>query len=148
MGHYQCHATCCTRRSTMRLPMRTSTASPCWFSVVVRPSRVERVTALLTALSQILVVYLYRAGNSVARKSGTMPPYHDRVRGTLPWYRTCFSTVGAAGTPVALRHAALCLAKRVCQRGAEAIQASTAAQALQRPEAVSWPHPQASLCRL
>src|SRR5712691_10367567 len=38
------------------------------------------------------VVYLYRAGNSVARKSGTIPPYHDRVRGTLPWYRTCFST--------------------------------------------------------
>jgi hypothetical protein len=38
------------------------------------------------------VVYLYRAGNSVARKSGTIPPYHDHVRGTLPWYRTSFST--------------------------------------------------------
>jgi hypothetical protein len=37
------------------------------------------------------VVYLYRAGNSVARKSGTIPPYHDHVRGTLPWYRTSFS---------------------------------------------------------
>jgi len=38
------------------------------------------------------VVYLYRAGNSVARKSGTIPPYHAHVRGTLPWYRTSFST--------------------------------------------------------
>ena len=30
------------------------------------------------------VVYLYRAGNSVARKSGKIPLYHDRLRGTLP----------------------------------------------------------------
>jgi hypothetical protein len=37
------------------------------------------------------VVYLYRAGNSVARKSGKIPPSNDRVRGTLPWYRPCFS---------------------------------------------------------
>src|SRR5262245_7257687 len=42
--------------------------------------------------TQRTVVYLYRAGNSVARKSGTIPPYHDHVRGTLPWYRTSFST--------------------------------------------------------
>src|SRR5262249_12180895 len=44
-----------------------------------------------TADLKQLVVYLYRAGNSVARKSGTIPPYHDHVRGTLPWDRTSFS---------------------------------------------------------
>jgi hypothetical protein len=38
------------------------------------------------------VVYLYRAGNSVARKSGKIPPFHHRVRGTLPWYHISFST--------------------------------------------------------
>ena len=43
-------------------------------------------------LSNRLVVYLQPAGNSVGRKSGTIPPFHDRMRGALPWYRTCFST--------------------------------------------------------
>src|SRR5712691_7498105 len=42
--------------------------------------------------AQLLVVYLYHAGNSVGRKSGTIPPFHDRMRGALPWYRTWFST--------------------------------------------------------
>src|SRR5712691_2465065 len=36
VGDYRCHALCCTRRGTMRVPMRLCTASPCWFSVVVR----------------------------------------------------------------------------------------------------------------
>src|SRR6266446_6591338 len=53
---------------------------------------VSRTLKTLYGEVRYWVVYLYRAGNSVARKSGTMPPYHDRVRGTLPWYRTCFST--------------------------------------------------------
>jgi Luciferase-like monooxygenase len=38
------------------------------------------------------VVYLHPAGNSVARKSGTIPPFHHWMRGALPWYRICFST--------------------------------------------------------
>src|SRR5712691_3560251 len=36
VGYDRCHCTCGTRRRTTRLPMRTCTASPCWFSVVVR----------------------------------------------------------------------------------------------------------------
>jgi amino acid transporter len=57
------------------------------------PYRILMVYAVVyAALAVLSVVYLYRAGNSVARKSGKIPPYHDRVRGTLPWYRTCFST--------------------------------------------------------
>src|SRR5207245_11473054 len=38
------------------------------------------------------VVYLYPAGNSVASKSGTIPPFHYLCEGALPWYHTCFST--------------------------------------------------------
>src|SRR5215831_4194497 len=57
-----------------------------------------------------------------------------------------FLPADVPGTPLALRHAAFCLAKRVYRRGSEAIEASAApAQALPRPEAVSWPHPQAPL---
>src|SRR5882672_11294270 len=32
------------------------------------------------------------SGNSVASTSGTIPPFHHRCEGALPWYRTCFST--------------------------------------------------------
>jgi hypothetical protein len=39
-----------------------------------------------------LVVYLYPAGNSVASKSGTIPPFHHLCEGALPWYHTSFST--------------------------------------------------------
>src|SRR5215831_20695902 len=71
------------------------------------------------------------------------------VRGLCHGITPLFLPADVPGTPLALRHAALCLAKRVSRRGAEAIQASAAAgQAFQRPEAVSWPHPQAPLCRL
>jgi hypothetical protein len=38
------------------------------------------------------VVYLYPAGNSVANKSGTIPPFHHLCEGALPWYHTSFST--------------------------------------------------------
>src|SRR5713101_8739807 len=38
------------------------------------------------------VVYLYPAGNSVASKSGTIPPFHHLCEGALPWYHTSFST--------------------------------------------------------
>jgi hypothetical protein len=37
-------------------------------------------------------VYLYPAGNSVASKSGTIPPFHHLCEGALPWYPTSFST--------------------------------------------------------
>jgi len=46
------------------------------------------------AIQQVLaaVVYLYPAGNSVASKSGKIPPFHYLCEGALPWYHTCFST--------------------------------------------------------
>src|SRR5262245_8703702 len=96
-----------------------------------------------------LVVSLYPAGNAVASKSGTIPPFHNRVRGFCHGITPLFLPAHGPGAPLALRHAALCLAKRVYRRGSEAIQTSAAAvQAFQRPQAVSWPHPQALLCRL
>jgi RNA polymerase sigma factor (sigma-70 family) len=74
---------------------------------------------------------------------------------TTVWEGLChgiapvFLPADAAGTPVALHHAALYLVKRASRRGSEAIPASAAAaQALQRLEAISWPHPPAPLCRL
>src|SRR6266705_3692105 len=89
------------------------------------------------------------SGNTVARKSGKIPPFHDRVRGFCHGITPLFLPAHGPGAPLALRHAALCLAKRVYRRGLEAIQTSAAAvQAFQRPQAVSWPHPQALLCRL
>src|SRR5438132_3827185 len=95
------------------------------------------------------VVYLYPAGNSVASKSGTIPPFHHLCEGLCHGIPPLFLPADVPRTPLALRHAALCLAKRVCRRGSEAIPASAAtAPALQRPAAVSWPHPQAPLCRL
>ena len=39
-----------------------------------------------------MVVYLYRAGNSVACKSGTIPPFHHLSEGAVPWSHTSFST--------------------------------------------------------
>src|SRR5262245_13942212 len=77
------------------------------------------------------------------------PHFTTCVRGLCRGITPLFLSADVPGTPLALRHAALCLAKRVSRRGAEVIQTSAAtAQALQRPEAVSWSHPQAPLCRL
>src|SRR5713101_922238 len=77
------------------------------------------------------------------------PHFTTCVRGLCHGIAPLFLPADVPGTPLALRHAALCLAKRVYRRGSEAIQASAAsAQALPRPEAVSWPHPQAPVCRL
>src|SRR5712691_5057270 len=76
------------------------------------------------------------------------PHFTTCVRGLCHGIAPVFLPAGAAGTSVALRHAALYLAKRAYRRGSEAIPASATAQALQRPEAVSWPHPQAPLCCL
>src|SRR6266404_5216702 len=72
------------------------------------------------------------------------PQFTTCVRGLCRGITPLFLSDDVPGTPLALRHAALCLAKRVYRRGSEAIQTSAStAQALQRPEAVSWSHPQA-----
>src|SRR5215475_6420998 len=77
------------------------------------------------------------------------PHFTTWVRGLCHGITPVFLPAHVPGAPLALRHAALCLAKRVSRRGSEAIRTSAAAvQAFQRPEAVSWPHPQAPLCRL
>src|SRR5262245_20138073 len=77
------------------------------------------------------------------------PHFTTCVRGLCHGITPLFLPADVPGTPLALHHAALCLAKRVSRRGAEAIEASAAtAQALPRPAAVSWPHPQAPVCRL
>ena len=77
------------------------------------------------------------------------PHFTICVRGLCHGITPLFLLANAPGAPLALRHAALCLAKRVYRRGSEALQTSAAAvQALQRPQAVSWPHPPALLCRL
>src|SRR5439155_21293679 len=77
------------------------------------------------------------------------PHFTTCVRGLCHGITPLFLPANVPGTPLALHHAALCLAKRVYRRGTEALQASAAtAQALPRPEAVSWPHPQAPVCRL
>src|SRR6266571_1086482 len=95
------------------------------------------------------VVYLYPAGNAVASTSGTIPPFHYLCEGVCHGITPLVLPAHGPGAPLALRHTALCLAKRVSRRGSEAIQTSAAAvQAFQRPQAVSWPHPQALLCRL
>src|SRR6516225_3827552 len=77
------------------------------------------------------------------------PHFTTCVRGLCHGITPLFLPADVPGTPLALCHAALCLAKRVYRRRSEAIQASAAtAQALPRPEAVSWPHPHAPVCRL
>src|SRR2546428_13217186 len=95
-------------------------------------------------------MYLYRAGNSCSLENRVKCSHFTTcVRGLCHGITSLFLPTDVPGTPLALRHAALCLAKRVYRRGSEALQASAAtAQALQRPAAVSWPHPHAPLCRL
>src|SRR5216684_4944661 len=66
------------------------------------------------------------------------PHFTTCVRGLCHGITPLFLPADVPGAPLALRHAALCLAKRVYRRGSEAIPASAAAaQALQRPAAVS-----------
>src|SRR5712691_9769138 len=69
------------------------------------------------------------------------PHFTTCVRGFCHGITPLFLPAHGPGAPLALRHAALCLAKRVSRRGTEAIQTSAAAmQAFQRPQAVSWSH--------
>src|SRR4029450_11309620 len=83
------------------------------------------------------------------RKPGTMPPYHAIVRGVRHDSTTIFLPDGRLGMPMDLFHAACCLAQPMPCDTTETRGAHPAtAQALQRPETVSWPHPQAPVCRL
>src|SRR5262244_1041642 len=52
------------------------------------------------------VVYLQHAGNAVASKSGTIPPFHDRVREFCHGITPLFLPAHGPGAPLALRHAA------------------------------------------
>src|SRR5712691_9911397 len=92
------------------------------------------------------VVYLYRAGNSVACKTGIMPPFHHHIRGQRDGITPLFLPASAVGAALALLHVALCMAQRSRRRHTEATPASpTTPQAPPCPEALSWPHPPAPL---
>ena len=84
-----------------------------------------------------------------ARESGKLSPFHDQVRGLCHDSTAIFLPTSGLGTPLVVCDAALRLAQPMRGFTTQAIQASAAtAQAFQRPEAVSWPHPHAPLCRL
>src|SRR6266446_1602659 len=70
------------------------------------------------------VVYLYRAGNSVACKTGIMPPFHHHIRGQRDGITPLFLPAGAVGSALALLHVALCLAQRSRRRHTEVTPAS------------------------
>src|SRR5437667_12615561 len=85
----------------------------------------------------------------VARKRGIMPPFHHRVRGQRDDLRPIFLPTAAGGTAVAVPDASRYVAIRACHAWLDPPPTSVAtAQALQRPAAVSWPHPQAPVWRL
>src|SRR5713226_6901592 len=95
------------------------------------------------------VVYLYRAGNSVACKTGIMPPFHHHRRGQRDGITPLFLPAGAVGSALALLQVALCVAQRARRRPPEAPPASpTTPQVPPCPEALSWPPPQAPLRRV
>ena len=64
-------------------------ASPCssqrWPAVGAGRAGTGRVMGRDCPEGHREVVYLQHAGNAVASTSGTIPPFHDRVRGGLPW---------------------------------------------------------------
>src|SRR5439155_11227556 len=57
------------------------------------------------------VVYLYRAGNAVACKTGIMPPFHHHGRGQRDGIPPLFLPVGAVGSALAVLHVTCCLAQ-------------------------------------
>ena len=57
------------------------------------------------------VVYLYRAGNSVACKTGIMLPFHHHERGQRDGITPLFLPVGAVGSALAVLHVTCCLAQ-------------------------------------
>src|SRR5262252_1216740 len=92
------------------------------------------------------VVYLYRAGNSGACKTGIMPLFHYHGRGQRDGIPPLFLPVGAVGSALAVLHVACCLAQQSRRGHPEATRAhATIPQAPSGPEALSWPHPHAPL---
>src|SRR3989442_7327949 len=84
-----------------------------------------------------------------ARASGTISPFHDRVRGLCHDSTAIFLPTSGLGTPLVVCDAALRLAQPMRGFTTQAIQASAAtAQSFQRPEDASWHHSHAPLCRL
>src|SRR5215831_16836163 len=80
------------------------------------------------------------------RKPGTMPPYHTIVRGLCHDSIPVLLPVGGLGTPVAVCHAALCLAQPMRDGPGNASQAHrAAASTLQGAQAICRPHPPALL---
>src|SRR5215218_194198 len=57
------------------------------------------------------VVYLYAADNSIGPRIRYNPPVHHQVRGFCHDSTPVFLPVGVPGTPVAVCHAARCLAQ-------------------------------------
>ena len=93
-----------------------------------------------------LVVYLYRAGHSVACKTGIMPPFHHHERGQRDGIPPLFLPVGAVGSALAVLPVACGLAQSSRRRRPEATRAPTAIpQAPSGPAALSWPYPHAPL---
>src|SRR5260370_39922912 len=84
-----------------------------------------------------------------ARESGKILLLHHRVRGLCYDSTPFFLSARAAGIALVIFHAACCLASpRPCDTAETSEAHPATAPALQRPEAVSWPHPHAPLCRL
>jgi hypothetical protein len=83
----------------------------------------------------------------LARESGTIPPFHYRARGLGHDSTPVFLPAGGLGTPVAVCHAARCLAQPRCSGTGKARPAHQAATStLQGAQAVCGSHPQAPLC--
>src|SRR5215510_5386514 len=81
------------------------------------------------------------------RESGTIPLFHHRARGLCHDSTPVFLPVGSLGPPVAVCHAARCLAQPMHDGTGNASPAHhAAASTLQGPQAVCRPHPQAPLC--
>jgi len=76
------------------------------------PFSLEELTSdLYTDFVERSVVYLYRAGNSVACKTGIMLPFHHHERGQRDGITPLFLPVGAVGSALAVLHVACCLAQ-------------------------------------
>src|SRR5262249_8138909 len=110
--------------------------------------RGRRVTTSHSSGPVRLVVYLYRAGNSVACKTGIMPPFHHHERGQRDGIPPLLLPVGAVGSALAVLHVACCLAQSSRRRCPEATRApTTIPQAPSGPEPFSCPHPHTPLLR-
>src|SRR5262249_22744103 len=109
----------------------------------------EAPQAIIRRRAPRRVVSLQRAGNSVACKTGIMPPFHHHERGQRNGIPPLVLPVGAVGSALAVLHVACGLAQQAPRSPPEPPPASpTTPQAPPCPEALSWPHPQAPLRRV